>query len=152
MNTLLKDIRYGLRSLLKRPGFTAVAVITLALGIAANTAIFSVINGVIWTVAWLLLHLPDGFPRASEIGINRTVLQLFIRQGMTLVLAGLIIGLTGAFALTRLMSTLLFGVSTTDRATFTIVALGLSLVGLLACYLLARRATKVDPLTALRYE
>jgi len=60
--------------------------------------------------------------------------------------------LGGAFALTRLMSSLLFGVSTTDTTTFVVVAVGLMLVGVFACYLPARRATRVDPLIALRYE
>ena len=73
-------------------------------------------------------------------------------QGMRLVLLGLVIGLAGAFALTRLMSSLLFGVSTNDTARFIVVALILTVVGVLACYLPARRATRVDPLIALRYE
>ena len=97
--------------------------------------------------------------RTHEVGIRmalgagrRDVLRLFMGQGMALVLLGLAIGLGGAFVLTRLMSSLLFGVSTTDAVTFVVVALVLMVVGVLACYLPARRATRVDPLVALRYE
>jgi putative ABC transport system permease protein len=97
--------------------------------------------------------------RTHEVGIrmalgagHRDVLRLFMGQGMALVLLGLVLGLAGAFALTRLMSSLLFGVSTTDAMTFVEVAVGLVLIGLFACYIPARRATKVDPLVALRYE
>ncbi len=97
--------------------------------------------------------------RTHEVGIrmalgagNRDVLRLFMGQGMVLVLLGLALGLAGAFVLTRLMSSLLFGVSTTDLTTFVLVSVGLILIGLFACYIPARRATKVDPLVALRYE
>ncbi|HET6975488.1 MAG TPA: ABC transporter permease [Pyrinomonadaceae bacterium] len=97
--------------------------------------------------------------RTQEVGIRmalgagtRDVLRLFIGQGMKLVLLGLVIGLGAALALTRLMSSLLFGVSTTDTLTFVAVGVGLTIVGVAACYLPARRATRVDPLVALRYE
>jgi len=97
--------------------------------------------------------------RTHEVGIRMAlgagrgdVLRLFMGQGMRLVLLGLVIGLGGALALTRLLSSLLFGVSTKDVATFVFVGVGLTLIGVFACYLPARRATKVDPLVALRYE
>jgi putative ABC transport system permease protein len=82
----------------------------------------------------------------------RDVLKMILRSGMTLVVIGLAIGLAGALALTRLMSTLLFEVSPADPITFAAVAVAVILAALLACYIPARRATKVDPLIALRYE
>ena len=80
------------------------------------------------------------------------VLKLVMRNGMKLAAMGLVIGLVGAFLLTRLMARLLFHVGPTDAVTFASVSVGLLLVAFLACYLPARRATKVDPLVALRYE
>jgi len=97
--------------------------------------------------------------RTRELGIRlalgaqaRDVLMLVMRQGITLACAGVLIGLCGAFALTRLMETLLYGVSPTDPLTFVVIALLLVIVSLLACWIPARRATKVDPMIALRCE
>jgi ABC-type antimicrobial peptide transport system permease subunit len=80
------------------------------------------------------------------------VLNLVVRDGLKLVLIGIVVGLAGALLLTRLMTTLLFGVRATDAVTYVTVSLGLIIVALLACSIPARRATKVDPLVALRFE
>jgi ABC-type antimicrobial peptide transport system permease subunit len=82
----------------------------------------------------------------------RDVLSMVIKQGMSLVLFGVVLGVAGAYALTRTMQSLLFEVSTTDPVTFVLIPLLLAVVGFVACYIPARRATKVDPLVALRYE
>ena len=127
-----------------------------------NTALFSVFAALALALAVTGVYGVLSYSvsqRTHEVGIRMAlgagrgdVLRLFMQQGMRLVLLGLVIGLGGAFVLTRLMSSLLFGVSATDKVTFIVVALGLMLAGVCACYLPARRATKVDPLVALRYE
>jgi putative ABC transport system permease protein len=120
--------------------FAALALLLTALGI------YGVVS---YTVA----------QRTHEIGVRvalgaqgRDVLRLVLRHGMGLALAGVGLGLAAAFAFTRLMSGLLYGVSATDPPTYAFVALLLAAVALLACLLPALRATRVDPLEALRYE
>ena len=97
--------------------------------------------------------------RTREVGVrmalgasHRDVVRMFVAQGMKLVLPGLAIGIAAALALTRVMTSLLFGVKPTDATTFILVSICLTAAALVACYLPARRATKVDPLVALRYE
>jgi ABC-type antimicrobial peptide transport system permease subunit len=114
---MIHDLRYALRQLIKAPGFTAVAVLTLALGAQM-----------------------------------RHIMQLILKHGVILVLRGVVIGLAAAVVLTRLMSHLLYGVTATDPATFSGIALLLTFVALVACYLPARRAAQVDPVIALRSE
>ncbi len=97
--------------------------------------------------------------RTHEIGIrmaigaqSKHVFQMILGQGMALALIGIGLGLIGAFALTRLMTTMLFGIEPTDPLTFGAIAILLTTVALLACYIPGRRATKVDPVVSLRYE
>jgi len=141
MNDLLSDVTARPRFiLLMLSAFALVALLLTGVGVYGVLA---------YTVA----------QNTREIGIRmalgaetRDVLKLVLGHGMVLALTGVVIGLAGALSLTRLLNALLFGVSATDPLTFAMISVSLISVAMLACYIPARRATKVDPMITLRHD
>ena len=144
----VKSMQEYLSSSVATPRFN-----TTLLAIFAGVALVLTIVGLYGVMSYSVAQ------RTNEIGIrlalgaqSRDVLLMVVKQGSLLIFVGLVFGLAGAYALTRLIASLLFGVTAKDPFTFVAAAVLLAIVGLLACYIPALRATKVDPMEALRCE
>jgi putative ABC transport system permease protein len=162
---LLPTVKEKIREINREQAFSSVATIDQLVARSLNQRRFNLVLLASFAALALILAGVGLYglinfltvQRTHEIGIRmafgagqRDVMKLIVGQGMALTLAGVVVGLLASLALTRLMQSLLFSISATDPVTFVVIAFVLTAVPLLACYLPARRATKVDPMVALR--
>jgi ABC-type antimicrobial peptide transport system permease subunit len=132
---------------------SAPRAITVLFGAFAGLALVLGVIGIYGVIAFFVGQRTREFGVRMALGARPVhVLALVLGEGLSLVVVGIAIGLASAFALTRFLASMLYGVSPTDPLDFTSVALLFALVALAACYIPARRATRVDPMVALRYE
>jgi putative ABC transport system permease protein len=163
----LPAIQAAIREVDKDQPVYQIRTIDELIGDTVGTRRFALIILILFAVLALVLAVSGLYgvisysvtQRTQEIGIRMAlgaratdVLRLVLVQFMRLTIVGVALGLVAAYALTRLMTSLLFGVTATDVTTFVLVPISLALVALVACFIPARRATRVDPLVALRYE
>jgi putative ABC transport system permease protein len=126
--------------------------LTLA-GVFAVTALLLAMAGIYGVMAYSLTRRTREIGVRMALGAERAdVLKMVLGQGLTITLVGVFVGIAGSLALTRTMKSMLFGITATDPITLAAVAILLTGVALAACYIPARRATRVDPMVALRYE
>jgi putative ABC transport system permease protein len=128
-------------------------LVTVLMSLFAGLAMFMAAIGLSSTISYTVSE------RTNEIGIRMAmgaqrldILKLIMSQGVFLIVLGIVIGLLGAYALTKVLASMLFGVSATEPGAFASIAIVLGVIALLACYMPARRATKIQPVEALRYE
>ena len=135
-------------SALKRPRFNLVLV-----AIFAATALLLAAVGIYGVMSYLVEQQTREIGIRSALGAKRShILKFVIGRGVGMAFVGIVLGLVASFGLTRLVADLLYGVTAVDPVTFVGIPIVLLVVSVLACYIPARRATKVDPLIALRYE